>query len=419
MKAYLITIGDEILSGRTLDTNSNFIAKELDNIGIATTRIATISDDSKTIKQELTAAFDSDVDFIFTTGGLGPTKDDKTKQTLADFLSDTLVIHQPSLDYINQIYCKNGRVMNELTRNQALVPSQSEVIINRYGTAPILWTRKNNKILINLPGVPYETRAMVAEFIIPKIKNEYHLSFIIRRSVTVVNFPESELALTLTRWEDNLPDFISLSYLPSGARIELRLTVKGNNREQLENSLLQEINKLPSLIGNRLISTQTTDIQDIIADFLKKNKLTLSVAESLTGGTISKKITSVSGSSAYYKGGITSYSIEAKENVLQIPDEIIQRHTVVSEEVAREMAQQSAKLFNTDIAISTTGVAGPHSDEFDNPVGLAYIGLYFQGEITVKQYSFPNLTRDEMINRISNKALEMLYFRIWKINNPG
>jgi nicotinamide-nucleotide amidase len=412
MKAYLIIIGDEILSGRTLDTNSNFIAKELDNIGISVIRISTISDESKTIRNELAEAFNSDADFIFTTGGLGPTKDDKTKQTLTDFLSDTLVLHQPSLNYITNIYCKNGRVMNELTRNQAMVPSRSEVIINKYGTAPVLWTKKDHKVLINLPGVPYETKAMMSKFIIPKIKKEFDLSYIIRRSLIVVDFPESELALTLDNWENNLPDFISLSYLPSGARIELRLTLKGNNREILENSLLQEINKLPALIGKRLISTQTTNIQELIADFLNKNQLTLSVAESLTGGTISKKITSVPGSSSYYKGGITSYSIDAKESVLGVPDDLIQQHTVVSEDVAMEMAKQSATLFNTDIAISTTGVAGPDSDEFNNPVGLAYIGLYFQGKIFVKKYFFPNLTRDEMITRISNKALEMLYFKI-------
>ncbi|MDR2121642.1 MAG: CinA family nicotinamide mononucleotide deamidase-related protein [Flavobacteriaceae bacterium] len=412
MKAYLITIGDEILSGRTLDINSNFIAKELDNIGISAIRFSIVSDKNDTIKQELAKAFDSEADFIFTTGGLGPTKDDKTKQAIADFLSDVLILHQPSLEYITEIYCKNGRKMNELTRNQAMVPSRSEVIINRYGTAPVLWTKENNKILINLPGVPYETRAMMTEFIIPKIKREFNLSYIIRRSLTVVDFPESELALTLNDWENNLPDFISLSYLPSGARIELRLTVKGNNREELESSLLREINKLPAIIGKRLVSTQTTNIQDIIADYLKKNNLTFSVAESLTGGTISQKITSVSGSSAYYKGGITSYSVEAKETLLHIPHDVILQHTVVSEEVAKEMAKQSARLFNTDIAISTTGVAGPDSDDFNNPVGLAYIGLYFQKEIFVKKYFFPNLTRDEMITRISNKALEMLYFKI-------
>jgi nicotinamide-nucleotide amidase len=412
MKAYLITIGDEILSGRTLDTNSNFIAKELDDIGISVIRISTISDGNNIIKNELTEAFNSDADFIFTTGGLGPTKDDKTKQTIAEFLSDVMVLHQPSLDYITKIYCKNGRVLNELTRNQAMVPSKSEIIINKYGTAPVLWTKKDNKVLINLPGVPYETRAMMSEFIIPKMKQECNLSYIIRRSLIVIDFPESELALTLNDWEDDLPDFISLSYLPSGARIELRLTGKGNNRKILERSLLQEINKLPALIGKRLISTQTTNVQDVIADFLTKNHLTLSVAESLTGGIISHRITSVPGSSSYYKGGITSYSVEAKESVLKILHGSIQQYTVVSEEVAIEMAKQSANLFNTDIAISTTGVAGPDSDQFNNPVGLAYIGLYFQGKIFVKKYFFPNLTREEMITRISNKALEMLYFRI-------
>ncbi|MDR1877194.1 MAG: CinA family nicotinamide mononucleotide deamidase-related protein [Flavobacteriaceae bacterium] len=412
MKAYLIIIGDEVLSGITLDTNSNYIAKELDNIGISVIRISTIPDEDNAIKHELTKVFNSDADFIFTTGGLGPTKDDKTKQAIADFLSDTLVLHQPSLDYITDIYCRNGREMNELTRNQAMVPSRSEVMINRYGTAPVLWTEKDNKILINLPGVPYETRAMMTEFIIPKIKKGFNLPYIIRRSLVVVDFPESELALALRCWEDDLPEFITLSYLPSEARIELRLTAKGNNREELEYFLLQEINKLPVIIGKRLISTQTPDIQEVIAGFLKKNHLTFCVAESLTGGTISQKITSVSGSSAYYKGGITSYSVEAKENILHIPSEIIRTYTVVSEEVAKEMAERSAKLFNADIAVSTTGVAGPNSDEYNNPVGLVYIGLYFQKETFVKKYFYPDLSRNEIITRISNKALEMLYFKI-------
>lgn len=412
MKACIIVIGDEILSGRTLDTNSNFIAKKLDLTGVSVTEISTISDNPDSIVTKLKEAFASDTNFIITTGGLGPTKDDKTKQTLAEFLSDQLVINQPALDYITQLYCTNGRTMNDLTRKQALVPSHSEVIINRYGTAPILWTKKLNKILINLPGVPYETQAMFEEFIIPKIKKEFNLPFIVRRSVIVVDYLESGLATTLTDWENNLPDFVSLSYLPSGARIELRLSAKGTDKKLLEETITKEIKKLSQILHEKLISTTSTNIIEIIADFFSKNKLTLSIAESITGGNISHKITSLAGSSVYYKGGITAYSSLIKESVLKIPEPFIHTHKVVSEEVAKEMAIRCAKLFNSDVAISTTGVAGPSSDEFNDPVGLAYIGLYVHGNTYVKKYYYPHVTREEMITRITNKALEFIYFEM-------
>lgn len=411
MKAYIIIIGDEILSGRTLDTNSNFIVSELDKIGISTFKIVTIPDQVFQIKNQIEDAFASEANFIFTTGGLGPTKDDKTKQVITDFLNDTLVLHQPSLDYIKQIYYKNNRVMNPLTYNQAMVPSKSEVIINKYGTAPILWTLKDSKLLINLPGVPYETCGMLNEVIIPKIKNDFQLDYIIRESAIVIDIPESELAIKLENWENNLPEFISLAYLPSGSRIELRLTAIGKNKIYLQNSIQNEINKLNSLLGKNLIISQTTRIEEIIGNFLIKNNLTISVAESLTGGAISKKITSISGSSRYYKGGITAYSKEAKKNVLMIKEEILKENNIVSETIAKEMVIHCSSLFNSDISISTTGVAGPNSDEFNNPVGLAFVGIYYKGDIVIKKYLFPNLTREEMIARITYKSLESLYFK--------
>lgn len=414
MKAYIIVIGDEILSGRTLDTNSNFIAKKLDQIGISVSQISTISDNPNSIIKKLTDAFASDNDFIITTGGLGPTKDDRTKQTIANFLCDELILNQKTLDFITKLYCTNGRTMNDLTKKQAMVPSSSEVIINRYGTAPILWTKKFNKVLINLPGVPYETQAMIDEFIIPKIKKEYKLPYIVRRSVIVVNYPESDLAITLNNWESHLPDFISLSYLPSGARIELRLSAKGNNKEILEKAITNEIEKLSSILKENLISVQTTNIVEIIADFFTKNHLTLSVAESITGGNISHKITYLAGSSSYYKGGITAYSSKIKESILQISESYIDVHKVVSEEIAKKMANKCASLFNSTVAISTTGIAGPGSDEFNDPVGLAYVGLYMNGKTYATKYYYPNVTRDEMISRITNKALEMIYFKIVK-----
>lgn len=417
MKAYIIIIGDEILSGRTLDTNSNFIASELDKIGISTFKIITIPDQAPVIKKQMQEAFKSEANFIFTTGGLGPTKDDKTKQVIVDFLEDTLILHQPSLDYITQVYYKNGRVMNPLTYNQAMVPTKSEVILNKYGTAPILWTKKDDKILINLPGVPYETCGMLKEAIIPKIKNDFQLDYIIRGSAIVIDVPESELAIRLEDWENNLPDFISLAYLPAGSRIELRLTAMGKDKNFLQNSIQIEINKLNKLLGKNLILSRTTKLEEIIGNFLTKNHLTISVAESLTGGSISKKITSISGSSHYYQGGITAYSKKSKENILKIKDQIIQKNNVVSEIIAKEMAIKCSKLFDTDISISTTGVAGPHTDEYNNPVGSAFIGLYYKGEIFTKKYLFSNLTREEMIARITYKAMELLYFKLIEDEN--
>ncbi|TWP29558.1 CinA family nicotinamide mononucleotide deamidase-related protein [Apibacter muscae] len=410
MNAYLIAIGDELLSGRTLDTNSNFIAKQLDRIGISTIKISTIFDDPETIKNELLQATLSKADFIFTTGGLGPTKDDKTKQTIADFLSDVLIFNQDCLDHVSKLYTERGRILNELTRNQALVPSRSLAIVNRYGTAPILWSKaKNNKILINLPGVPYETRAMMEETIIPKIKSEFKLPFILRKSLTVINYPESELAIALTDWENELPKNISLSYLPAGSRIELRLTIKGEDKDLMEKLVSKEIEKLPEILGDRLISKEDINIIDLISDFLKKEQLSIALAESITGGSLSQCFTSVPGCSSYYKGGIIAYNTKIKENILNVPRALIDEHTVVSKEVAEAMAINTAKIFQTDIAISTTGVAGPNTDEYNNPVGLAYVGLFYKGEVFSEKFVYSNLTREEMILRISNKAIEFLY----------
>ena len=218
----------------------------------------------------------------------------------------------------------------------------------------------------------------------------------------------------MNNWESHLPDFISLSYLPSGARIELRLSAKGNNKEILEKAITNEIEKLSSILKENLISAQTTNIVEIIADFFTKNHLTLSVAESITGGNISHKITYLAGSSSYYKGGITAYSSKIKESILQIPESYIDVHKVVSEEIAKEMANKCASLFNSTVAISTTGIAGPGSDEFNDPVGLAYVGLYMNGKTYATKYYYPNVTRDEMISRITDKALEMIYFKIVK-----
>lgn len=412
MKARILVIGDEILSGRTFDTNSNFMSKNLDSIGILTDKIEVIHDDAKIIQNELEKAFNSDASFIFTTGGLGPTKDDKTKQVITDFLEDELIFHQATYDYIESFYIKNGRKMNELTKNQALVPSKSEVIVNRYGTAPILWTEKDGKVLINLPGVPYETEAMFTEFILPKIKNNYHLPYIYRQFVVVINHSESDLALKIADWENQLPENISLAYLPAGGRITLRLSAFGKDYFSLESKVKEEFNLLKELLGNSLIFKEDKPLEKLLGEILSKEKLTLSVAESLTGGNISRKITSVSGSSVYYLGGITSYAEKIKEKILQIPSEIIKKNTVVSAEVAKEMAKNCAELFQTDIALSTTGVAGPSSDSYGNPVGLAYVGLYFRGKAMAQEYNFPNLTRGEMITRITNRALELLYNKL-------
>ena len=406
--AVLITIGDEILSGNTIDTNSNFIATQLKNIGFKVVQIFTISDEIETIKKTLKSAFELG-NLVITTGGLGPTKDDKTKKAFAEFFNDTLVSDTETLEHLRQLLIKRKREhLFDINLPQADILSKSKVFQNHNGTAPSLMVEENGKIAICLPGVPYEVKPLIKNQIIPYLQEKFEQNFIVSRIISVVNFPESLLSETIETWELALPSTISLSYLPIANRVKLRLTATGKNEEILNQQLDEEITKLKPLIQDNIISENGDSIEEILHDLLISKNLTISTAESCTGGELSHLITSVSGSSNYFLGGICTYQTQKKTEILGVSEDLIKEKTVVSEEVAQAMSLGCQKLFKTDIALSTTGVAGPNSDEFESEIGTVFYSIRVHNfEKTFKLY-LPHLERKDFMNFVSMKVLQDL-----------
>lgn len=404
--AVLITIGDEILSGNTVDTNSNFIATQFKEIGIKVLRIFTIPDEENAIVATLTKAFEM-ADVVVTTGGLGPTKDDITKKAYAEFFGDELVLSEKVYDHLRTYLEKQKRLwLLEHNRDQALALSKSEVFLNYFGTAPCMVLEKNGTFCFSLPGVPYEVKPLVKDQIIPFLQEKLSLSHIVTRIVSVVDVPESVLSETIEDWELALPKHITLSYLPIGNRVKLRLTASGSSREILEQELETEIQKLIPIIGENIIATHEDKIEKILAELLMARKLTLSVAESCTGGELAHLITSVAGSSHYFLGGIVTYASEKKVEILNVDPETIETFTVVSEQVASEMAKGCQELFKTDISVATTGVAGPEKGEDGKDVGTVFYTIRIGNEETTSKLFLPHLERIDFMNFVSQKILQ-------------
>ncbi|WP_027377707.1 CinA family nicotinamide mononucleotide deamidase-related protein [Kaistella palustris] len=417
MKAVLITIGDEILSGNTVDTNSNYIANQLKNIGIPVVQIFTVSDSFETIKKTLKHAFNLG-DIVITTGGLGPTKDDKTKIAFAEFFNDELEFDGQTFAHLRRYLIKRNREnLLEINRNQAVVLSRAKIFQNENGSAPCQLIEGGGKIAICLPGVPYEVKPLIKDKIIPYLKEKFSLSQIVSRMISVVHFPESLLALTIEDWELALPENISLSYLPIGNRVKLRLTAVGNDARTLEKQLDLESEKLKPLIGEKVISWTGNEIQEILKEILLAKKLTISTAESCTGGELARLITSVPGLSALFLGGIIPYETQKKIKILGVSEKTVQEKTVVSAEVAQQMTLGCRKLFDTDIALSTTGVSGPDPDDFGNEVGLVYYSIRVKDFEKTNRLFLPHLERNDFANFVSQRVLQDLIEILVKANS--
>ena len=405
-KATLLTIGDEILIGQIVDTNSAFIAKELNKIGIDVEEIISVKDE----QQHIIEAFQRGInksDIVIVTGGLGPTKDDKTKSALCQFLDCKLVREPKVLENIIQLFALRGynKELNSLNQDQALIPEKSTFIQNKYGTAPCLWTEIEDKIIINLPGVPFEMKGLIRDEIIPQLQNRYNSDLIIHRDILVSGIPESDLAILLEDWENNLPSFIHLAYLPNRTSIDLRFTATGKDEVILKETIQQEIENFKKLAGQFLVSENSGKVEVILGEILKSKNLKISTAESCTGGMIASMLTSVSGSSAYYFGTIVSYDTSVKINVLNVDEKAIEEFTVVSEQVAEQMAKGVKNVLNTNIAISTTGVAGPNRGEDNNDVGTVWISVTNGNTISNKRYFYPFLDREDFIKIVSTNTL--------------
>ena len=414
MLAEIITIGDEILIGQIADTNSQWIAVELNKIGISVYQITSISDEKNQILTAINDALNR-VDILIITGGLGPTNDEITKETLAFYFDDHLILNEEVENQIKEMFQKINYPFTELNKQQAFVPSKCTVLKNNFGTAPGMWFNQNNKVIISLPGVPVEMKGLMSTFVLPKLQNEFDLPFIIHKTISTYGMGESMLAELLKNWENQLPNNIKLAYLPNFGKVRLRLSAKGKDSKNLSEEIENQINKLIPIIKHIYISDEIDSIEEDIAKNLINKKLTLSVAESVTGGNIAKMITEIPGASQYFKGSVVVYTKESKENILNIDIQLINKHSTVSKEIAKEMVLSMQKLLKTDYAIATTGNAGPTTEFNSHKVGQVFIAVLSPTNLIVDEFNFGN-SREKIIQRASNKAFEMLRKEILKNN---
>ncbi|MBT8319804.1 MAG: CinA family nicotinamide mononucleotide deamidase-related protein, partial [Gramella sp.] len=370
MKAEIITIGDEILIGQIVDTNSAYIAKELNKIGVSVYQITSIQDERDHILQTLKEASER-ADIIIITGGLGPTKDDITKKCLCEFFEDELVRNEEVLKHIEYLFDKYiDTPISDLNRDQALLPSKAIALHNEYGTAAGMWFENEGKVFVSMPGVPYEMRGIMENEIIPRLIRTFARPVIIHRTVITYGLGESAIAEKIESWEDNLPAEIKLAYLPNLGRVRLRLSARGTDEDFLKDLLDRYILSLHEIIGDIIHGLEDDDpVEVVIGKLLVQNGWTLSTAESCTGGRLASKFTEAPGSSASFKGSVVCYSTKSKIELLGVPKEVIQENSVVSAEVAKAMAAGAREKFHTDFAISTTGNAGPTKGDSDAELG--------------------------------------------------
>ncbi|WP_299552167.1 competence/damage-inducible protein A [Seonamhaeicola sp.] len=415
MQAEIITIGDELLIGQVIDTNSAFIARQLNKIGVSIYQVTSVQDDRSHILKALREA-EANADIIILTGGLGPTKDDITKKTIAEYFNDNIVRDQEVLENIEHLWRKHiSDKILQVNRDQALVPSKATVLMNKLGTAPGMWFDKDDKTFISLPGVPYEMVTLMENKVIPKLKEKYNCPFIIHKTLLIYGLGESALAARIEPWEDALPEDMKLAYLPNLGKMRLRLSTKGFDEAELKNRVDAEIDKVLPLIKDEFFGFEDEEgsAEIIIAKQLTKIGKTLAIAESCTGGNLAEQFTKHSGASAYFNGGVVTYSTESKMNVLGVPKEVIETNSVVSGPVAEAMASNALKLFKSDFAVATTGNAGPTKGESEAEIGTVFIAIASKYGVYSEKFALGN-HRIKVINRGVNKALEMLLKEIFK-----
>jgi len=414
MKAAIVTIGDEILIGQIVDTNSGFIAKSLDRIGVEVHEMLSVSDSREHILDTF-SKLQNTVDIVIITGGLGPTKDDITKKTFCDYFEDELVVDVAVLEHVTQLiegFYK--RPITQINKDQALVPSKCTVLHNKVGTAPGMWIKKENTVFVSLPGVPFEMKYLVENEIIPKIVQDYKRPYILHKTILTYGRGESAVAEQIEDWENNLPEFIKLAYLPAYGRVNLRLSARGTNKELLEKAIEENVVSLTEIIGDIIVGFEDDEIlETVVGKILTQQKKTVCTAESCTGGGVARLLSSVPGASDYFKGSVVAYATEVKQNVLGISKNLIEEHSVVSAEVAKAMALSARTLLRTDYAIATTGNAGPSKGESDATVGTVYIAVATPNGVLVEVFDFGQ-PREKVIDRASVKGLEMLLKEISK-----
>lgn len=414
MLAEIITIGDEILIGQIIDTNSAHISKELNKVGVKVYQITSIQDDRDHILQAFKDA-KQHADLVIVTGGLGPTKDDITKQTFCDFFDDVLVENKEVLQNISQLFKRyNLNVPLPANFQQAMVPSKATILTNLHGTAPGMWMEKDGVVFVSLPGVPYEMKNLLQEEVLPKVISRFHRPFIYHKTLLTYGLGESIIAERIADWENNLPENIKLAYLPSLGKVRLRLSSTGKDEKLLKESIDSQMKVLSEMLADIAVGFEDeTSIVGRIAHILNDKNQTLSLAESCTGGAIVQHIIAEAGASTFLSGSIIPYKTELKTKLLGVPASLIKEHTVVSLEVAESMAINCCKLFNTDYSIATTGIAGPTKGDGKDEVGTVCIAIASPKGVISEKFNFGN-DRYRVIEKSINKAFEILLKEISK-----
>ncbi|MFN4234210.1 MAG: competence/damage-inducible protein A [Bacteroidia bacterium] len=408
--AEIITIGEELLIGQVIDTNSAWISEQLNLIGISVKQITSISDNKEQIIDTLKNAIKRSK-IILITGGLGPTKDDITKQTLADFFDSKLIFNEDAFKNIEAIFKRRNLQVSELNKLQAYLPDNCKVIPNIEGTASGMLFRKDECIIISMPGVPYEMKTMMEKFILKELQNEFNLPYVVHKTILTQGIGESFLAEKIEKWENNLPSNISLAYLPSPGIVRLRLSAKGEEKEKLNELISLKIDELKEIISEYIFGYDNDTLEEIVGKLLKEKNKTLAIAESCTGGYLSHLITSVPGSSNYFKGSIISYANEIKMHELNVDEETLKRYGAVSKEVVEQMAKNILLKFNTDFAIATSGIAGPDGGTKDKPVGMVWIAVADKKSINAQVF-YMGEHRGRNIQKSAISALNLLRKKI-------
>jgi nicotinamide-nucleotide amidase len=414
---HIINIGNELLFGKTINTNAAFIAEKLTDTGIEVTKSIVIADKPAIILQTVTDSF-KETDWIITTGGLGPTKDDMTKEVIAQYFEMGFELHQPTLETVIKMFSERGLEVSEINRKQAMIPVGATVLPNRNGTAPGLWLEKNGKTLIALQGVPFEMQAILTESVIPMLKQKYkNTHVVVHKNILTSGAGESVLAQKIEKWENALPEEITLAYLPAPGQVLLRLTTRANDETIAQQLIETQLPDLLKIIQPYLVSIENESLVGVIAKILKNNNKKLAVAESCTGGYISHLITSLSGSSQFFEGAIVSYSNETKHDILNVRETNLKRYGAVSEMVVTDMALNAMSLFETDYAVATSGIAGPNGGSEEKPVGLVWIAVATPVKVVAQKFLFgKNGGREVIIKRAAMAALNMLRIELFNLS---
>ena len=406
MKSAIVTIGDEILIGQVANTNAVWISTELNRIGVAVGEMVTISDDSPQIASTLDR-YMGFYDLVIMTGGLGPTTDDITKQTLAAYFDSPMVTVPEVLEKIRALFRERGWKLIESNIRQADIPEACQVLTNNHGTAPGMWFEREGTILISLPGVPYEMKGLMKEEVLPRLEKLIEVPQVVHKTIMTQGVPESYLAVLLKKWESGLPECVRLAYLPSPGIVRLRLTVTGKCNKESEHILEVIINKLQKIIPQHIFGYDDISLEEVLGNLLLKKGLTVATAESCTGGNIAHLITSVPGSSRYYTGSVIAYQNRIKSGVLKVDENMISRYGAVSRQVVEQMATGVRDHLGTQTAIATSGIAGPDGGSEEKPVGTTWISVVYLDKVLTKKYRFVG-SRERIITQASYTAMQLL-----------